>query len=53
MSSGDGLVQTEDILLKTKDNLLTTADNGKWAQVNIPNLAPLFATKCLYCGGYV
>ena len=29
MSSGHGLLQTEDVLLKAKDNLFTTADNGK------------------------
>ena len=29
MSSGHGLLQTEDILLKTEDDLLTTVDNGR------------------------
>ena len=29
MSSGDGLLQTEDVLFKTKIDLLTTADKGK------------------------
>ena len=29
MSSGYGLLQSEDVLLKTKDDLLTTAGKGK------------------------
>ena len=39
MTSGDGLLQTEDILLKSKDDLLTTEYNGKWAQVNWTQLS--------------
>ena len=39
MSSGQGLLQTKDILLKTKDDLLTTEANGKLAQVNQTQLS--------------
>ena len=39
MSSGHGLLQTEDILLKTEDDLWTTADNDKCAQVNWSQLS--------------
>ena len=39
MSSGDGLLQAEDVLLKTKDDLLTTAVSVKWAQVNQTQLS--------------
>ena len=37
MSSGDGLLQTEDVLLKTKDDLLTTADKEDELRSTGPN----------------